>query len=100
MQTSREQVEDVLFQALAHPMRRDILSVIAANREGVTYTELINEMGLSTGKLNYHIEQLCGLITKNDAHRYVLTPFGEKALNHLMIAKRDASPSDENYVKI
>ena len=40
------------------------------------YTELITELGLSTGKMNYHIEQLGGLIEKNEENRYEQTPKG------------------------
>jgi len=78
MHSKVEQVEDVLFHAIAHPMRRTILEVIATNEQGITYTELITELKLPTGKLNYHIEQLSGLITKNDSRHYILTPFGKK----------------------
>jgi hypothetical protein len=61
-----EQVENIVFQALAHPMRRMILRIIAYRPEGVSYTDLITELGLSTGKLNYHLEQLEGLAGKNE----------------------------------
>jgi DNA-binding transcriptional ArsR family regulator len=95
-----DQVENVVFQALAHPMRRTILKIVASNSEGVSYTELISELGLSTGKLNYHLEQLGGLTTKNDKRRYVLTPLGVKALNQLGLIKRERSPEDEKYLRI
>jgi DNA-binding transcriptional ArsR family regulator len=82
-----EQVENIIFQALAHPMRRTILKIIAYRPEGVSYTDLITEMGLSTGKLNYHLEQLEGLTVKNERHYYVLTSLGTKALNQLSSAR-------------
>jgi hypothetical protein len=37
MHSKVEQVEDVLFHAIAHPMRRTILEVIATNEQGITY---------------------------------------------------------------
>jgi DNA-binding transcriptional ArsR family regulator len=95
-----EQIENVVFQALAHPMRRTILKIIASKPEGVSYSELITELSLSTGKLNYHLEQLGGLAGKNDERRYVLTPFGRKALNQLNLIKQERSSEDEKYVKI
>jgi len=58
------------------------------------------ELGLSTGKLNYHIDQLGGLIGKNDEHSYILTSFGKKALNQLNLITQDLSPEDEKYVRI
>lgn len=62
----KDQIENIVFQALSHPIRRTILKIIASRPNGVPYTELIMELGLSTGKLNYHLEQLGGLIGKND----------------------------------
>lgn len=100
MLESKDQIENIVFQALSHPIRRTILKIIASRPEGVPYTELIMELGLSTGKLNYHLEQLAGLITKNDARYYVLTPFGKKALNQLNLITQDLSPEDEKYVRI
>jgi DNA-binding transcriptional ArsR family regulator len=95
-----EQIENIVFQALAHPMRRNILKIVGSRSEGVTYSELLTELSLSTGKLNYHVEQLGGLIGKNDERRYVLTSFGKKALNQLILIKHEVTPEDEKYVRI
>ena len=93
-----EQIESVIFQALAHEVRRSILKMICSCGN-VSYTELTVELGLSTGKLNYHLEQLEGLIEKNPDRRYVLTPFGKKALNQLNLIKTERSADDEKYVR-
>jgi DNA-binding transcriptional ArsR family regulator len=95
-----EQVENIVFQALAHPMRRTILKIIAYRPEGVSYTDLITELGLSTGKLNYHLEQLEGLVGKNEKRYYVPTSLGKKALNQLNLIKEELSSEDEKYVRI
>jgi len=100
MVSHKDEVEAVVFQALAHPMRRTIVKLIGANSNGVVYTELITELGLSTGKLNYHIEQLEGLIEKNEERRYVLTPLGKKTLNQLKLIEHDVTEEDEKYVRI
>jgi DNA-binding transcriptional ArsR family regulator len=96
----QEEVERVVFQALAHPMRRTILRIVAARSEGVSYTELITELGLSTGKLNYHLEQLEGLMVKNEDRRYILTSLGEKAVNQLHQIKQVSSPDDMKFLRI
>jgi predicted transcriptional regulator len=77
MATSNDEIETVIFQALSHPMRRTIIRMLEANA-GCSYTELITELQLPTGKMNYHLEQLDGLIEKNEQHRYVLSPLGKK----------------------
>jgi len=100
MLNQNEQIENVTFQALAHPIRRTIIRLVESRNQGMSYTELITELGMSTGKLNYHLEQLKGLIEKNSNQRYVLTPFGKKAIEHLNLIEQKISPEDEKYVKI
>jgi len=97
---TKDQIENIVFQALSHPIRRTILKIIASRPDGVPYTELIIELGLSTGKLNYHLEQLGGLIVKNNKRFYVLTPFGKKALDQLNLITEELSPEDEKYLRI
>jgi predicted transcriptional regulator len=92
------EVENAIFQALAHPMRRTILEIISSNPK-ISYTELITELQLSTGKLNYHLERLEGLIEKNAEHHYVLTPLGKKALDQMNYLKEETSTEDEKYVR-
>jgi predicted transcriptional regulator len=100
MMNQNEQIENVTFQSLAHPTRRTIIRTVQSRNQGITYTELITELGMSTGKLNYHLEQLKGLIEKNSNQRYVLTPFGKKAIEHLNLIEQKTSPEDEKYIKI
>jgi predicted transcriptional regulator len=100
MMNKTEQIENVTFQALAHSTRRTIIRLIHARNQGISYTELITELRMSTGKLNYHLEQLKGLIEKNSNQHYVLTPFGKKAIEHLNLIEQETSSEDEKYVKI
>jgi len=79
----REEVENVIFQALSSSERREILRVIHSTEKGATYTEVLGEMGLTTGNLNYHLKQLEGLIQRDGERRYSLTPLGEKAYSVL-----------------
>ena len=90
MQYSENKIENIVFQALAHPVRRTILKIVASSVKGISYTELITELGLSTGKLNYHLEQLQGLTEKNNERLYVLTP----------LIKEEMTPDDEKYIRI
>ncbi len=70
LQDLKSQIEDAIFQAIAHSMRRTILKIVASS-SSITYSELITELQLPTGKLNYHLEQLEGFIEKEK----VKTPF-------------------------
>jgi len=76
----RNEVEDVILQAIGHYERRGIIRIVGANPEGVTYSSILGETELNTGHLNYHLRNLDGLIEKWDDKMYRLTPLGYKAL--------------------
>ena len=68
-----------IFLALKHPVRRKILRML--DESPANYTDILNELGVETGFLNYHLESLKGLVTKNEDGRYSLSDFGEAALD-------------------
>ena len=100
MLSHNEEIENVTFQSLAHPIRRTVIRFVQSRPQGVSYTEVVTDLGLSTGKLNYHLEQLKGVLEKNASGYYVLTPFGQKAVEHLKLVEQRTSSEDERYVKI
>jgi predicted transcriptional regulator len=100
MASSNREIENVIFHALSHPMRRTILVILGGNSKGLLYTELITELNLPTGKMNYHIEQLEGLILKNEENRYVLTSLGVKALNQLKHLKAEVTAEDAKFLGV
>ena len=93
------EVEDMIIQALNHKERRELLKIISLSATGSSYSELMVELGLPTGKLNYQLKQLEGLIEKNEERRYVLTPLGRKAIELLTVIKRDINVEYEKYIK-
>jgi DNA-binding transcriptional ArsR family regulator len=92
MDPTREEVESVVFQALGSRERREILRIIRSTERGATYTEILGELGLTTGNLNYHLKQLEGLVQRDSERHYSLTPLGEKAYSVLL-----SSASDRGY---
>jgi predicted transcriptional regulator len=95
----QQEVEDIIIQGLDHPARRTVLKIIHSAPNSAQYTQLLGELRLSTGKLNYHLRQLEGLIEKNPERRYILTPLGEKAISLLDSITRDIGSGYEKYVK-
>lgn len=77
---AREEMEEYVFQALGHKERRDILRIIGARPEGVLYSDILNELGLNTGKLNYQLKLIESLTEKTDDRKYRLSPLGKRAL--------------------
>jgi predicted transcriptional regulator len=66
----REDIEEVVLQALGNRERRNILDVVASSENGVLYSDILHELGVNTGKLNYHLKLLEGIIEKDDSRRY------------------------------
>ena len=79
----REDVEEMVLQALGNRERRNILDVVASSENGVLYSDILHELGVNTGKLNYHLKLLEGVIEKDDSRRYRLTDLGVRALGLL-----------------
>lgn len=73
-----ENREEIMLNALNHKVRREILRFIQ-NKATATYTQILDRTELSTGKLNYHLKQLTGLLEKTASDQYELTPLGERA---------------------
>ncbi len=80
MRPTRDEVEGVIFQTLSSVERREILRVVASREGGTSYSEILGELGLTTGNLNYHLKQLEGFLKRDDVRLYTLTPLGERAV--------------------
>jgi len=71
-----------LLKAMSHSIRQRILNLIVENAFQ-SYTDLMQKLSLSTGKLNFHLKQLTGLIEKQEDGSYILSPIGKKAFDIL-----------------
>ena len=82
----RKNVEDVVIRVLGHGERREILCILENSPEGVKYSGILGESGLTTSKLNYQLKEMAGFIEKDGDGLYHLTPLGRKAIsvfNHI-----------------
>ncbi|GAG53850.1 unnamed protein product, partial [marine sediment metagenome] len=69
-------------RALGHEMRRTILGLLKFN--SYSYTELMHMAQISSGKLNYHLQQIDDLVQKNGiTGEYELTIKGIKTLEFM-----------------
>jgi DNA-binding transcriptional ArsR family regulator len=69
-----EDTYTTIFKAMQHPIRRRILRIISEKPS--TYTEIQSDLNIDNGLLNYHLEALGALITKNSEEKYTLSDFG------------------------
>jgi len=74
----QEEIEELIIQGLGHQERRNILKIISLAEGGASYSVILGELGLNTGRMNYHLRQLEGLVVRNGDRKYHLTPLGEK----------------------
>ena len=89
----RDKVEDTVLRALGHGERRTILRIIESNVDGVRYSDILGETGLTTSKLNYQLRELDGFIGKEDT-LYLLTALGKKAVGVLDFMGEDVNGVD------
>ena len=98
MENRREDVEELIIQGLGHRERRNILKIISVAPKGAVYSEILGELGLNTGRMNYHLKQLEGLIERDGDRRYHLTPLGKRALTVLGSMTDDLENGYEDYL--
>ena len=79
-----EQVDwSSLHKILGDTTRRSILELVK-EKDAISYTEIMSTLRITnTGRLNYHIKALNGLISKDDQGKYHLTEKGQLAINLL-----------------
>jgi DNA-binding transcriptional ArsR family regulator len=72
-----------LHKILSDTTRRNILELLA-EKEALSYTEIMALLQVTnTGRLNYHLKAIGGLVSKDDQGRYHLTEKGQAAVNLL-----------------
>ncbi len=82
-ETEVESLEEEVFKALDHQMRRDILRIIGERKE-VTFTEILNESRApDSPSLSYHLRILGPFMEQRDG-KYGLTRIGKAAYTLLL----------------
>ena len=79
----RNKAETAMIKVLGHGERREILRILEASPEGVKYSGILGETGLTTSKLNYQLKEMDGFIEKDGDRLYHLTQLGHKAVGVL-----------------
>jgi len=78
MSDSEEETYSTMFASLRHPARRKILRMLAEKPK--TFSEILEELGVSSSHLTYHLETLGELVSKIGEGKYRLSAFGEAAV--------------------
>src|SRR5674476_53488 len=74
-----DEIYSIMFSSLKHPVRRKILRMLG--NKPMTFMEMVEELGVSSPNLTYHLESLGELISKIDNDQYKLSSFGLATIN-------------------
>jgi DNA-binding transcriptional ArsR family regulator len=73
-----EETYSTMFTSLKHPARRKILRILSIKPK--TFSEILEELTISSSHLTYHLEHLGELVAKTENGTYILSTFGEAAV--------------------
>jgi heterodisulfide reductase subunit A len=87
---------EIIFSILGHPIRREILFLL--EKEGrLSYSDLLNSLGINTGNLNYHLRGMRDLVVK-EQKAYFLSDQGEMALELMRISQKVMSGEEIPWI--
>lgn len=93
LENMSELPEKEILNALNHEIRREVLIMLETGPK--SYTQLLEQFGIASGKLNYHLKLLNGLVKKNDNGFYQTTGVGDKALKILEFLQYEVNGGDK-----
>ena len=81
----QEEIYSIMFSSLKHPARRKILRILAD--KPLTFTEMLELLGVSSSNLTYHLDNLGELVTKGQNGVYKLSTFGLASVNTMRVVE-------------
>jgi len=97
---SEDKPYSAIFASLNHPVRRKILRMLS--QKPMSFSEILEALGVSGSFLTYHIENLGELVGKTNDSKYRLSSFGEAAIATMTRVEdipRSMSSQNENLLK-
>ena len=93
MVDSEEETYSIMFSSLKHPARRKILRMLA--EKPMTFSQMLEALGVSSSHLTYHLENLGELVSKADNGKYRLSTFGMASVSTMKIVEE--APGVRSY---
>src|SRR5512136_1508203 len=81
---AKEEIYSTMFSSLKHPARRKILRILS--EKPLTFSEMLDLLGVSSSNLTYHLESLGELINQEDGI-YKLSTFGSAAVGTMKVVE-------------
>jgi DNA-binding transcriptional ArsR family regulator len=82
---SEEEIYSTMFTSLKHPARRKILRMLS--EKPMTFSRMLEDLGVSSSHLTYHLESLGELVSKEKDGTYKLSTFGEASVDTMRIVE-------------
>ncbi|MCW4001311.1 MAG: winged helix-turn-helix domain-containing protein [Candidatus Bathyarchaeota archaeon] len=99
MPAGKEEIYSIMFSSLKHPARRKILRVLAD--KPMTFSEMLEILGISSSNLTYHLENLGELVSKDENGVYRLSTFGQASVSTMKVVEEapEVQPKKGNRAK-
>ncbi len=78
MSDFEEESYSTMFSSLKHPARRKILRMLS--EKPMTFSEILDNLGVPSPHVTYHLENLGELVVKKEDGKYILSSFGQAAV--------------------
>ena len=98
MSDSEEAIYSIMFSSLKHPVRRKILRMLSHN--SMSFSKMLEELGISSSHLTYHLENLGELVSKTDSGNYQLSTFGLASVNTMKIVEDAPVVANKNGLSL
>jgi DNA-binding transcriptional ArsR family regulator len=90
-----EDTYSIMFTSLRHPSRRTILKMLS--KKSMTFSQMLEELGIPGSQLTYHLETLSEFIDKMDNGKYKLSRLGEASISMLKGAEKVESVQTKKF---
>ncbi len=96
MSEGKEEIYSTMFSSLKHPVRRKILRILSD--KPLTFSEMLELLGVSSSNLTYHLESLDELIAKDDKGIYRLSTFGSAAVGTMRVVEEAPEVQPKRHI--
>jgi DNA-binding transcriptional ArsR family regulator len=95
MSGSAEETYSTMFSSLRHPARRKILRMLSEG--SMTFSQMLDELGIPSSHLTYHLENLGELVVKMEDGKYKLSSFGKASVSMMKGAEEVPSIQTKKF---
>jgi DNA-binding transcriptional ArsR family regulator len=93
-----EEIYSTMFSSLKHPARRKILRMLS--EKSMPFSQMLEELGVSSSHLTYHLENLGELVSKTENGQYRLSTFGEAAVSTMKIVEEAPAVPSKRHLAL